>query len=289
MLGRRVEPAGVDREQEEREDERRHDHDRLPRRAQDRAPGEVAGLRGKRLRCRVAGTITPPPRTGSARSAVVGSAGLASPAPSSERPVLARKTSSRLGAWSCRSATLIPSASSARITSASSSVPSASRTAAAPRREAGSGSPNRASTASSASSRLGVGGDRLDRRPADLGLQLRRGALGDELAAVDDPDPVGERVGLLEVLGGEEDRHAVRRGPGARPRPRAPTGSGCRARSSARRGTGAAARGSAPARGRGGASSRPSSRRPGGRPPRRARPARAARRRGARSRRVDRP
>ena len=34
-------------------------------------------------------------------------------------------------------------------------------------------------------------------------------ALGDDLAVVDDPDAVGEHVGLLEVLGGEEDRHAV--------------------------------------------------------------------------------
>ena len=33
-------------------------------------------------------------------------------------------------------------------------------------------------------------------------------ALGDEPAAVDDADPVGELVGLLEVLRGEEDRHA---------------------------------------------------------------------------------
>ena len=56
---------------------------------------------------------------------------------------------------------------------------------------------------------LGVAGDRLDRRAADLGLQLGRRALGDDLAVVDDPDPVGERVGLLQVLGGEEDGHPV--------------------------------------------------------------------------------
>ena len=31
---------------------------------------------------------------------------------------------------------------------------------------------------------------------------------GDDAAVVDDPDPVGEHVGLLEVLGREEDRHA---------------------------------------------------------------------------------
>ena len=57
-----------------------------------------------------------------------------------------------------------------------------------------------------------VGGHCLDGRPADLGLERVRGALGDDLAGVDDPDPVGERVGLLQVLGGEEDGDAVRGG-----------------------------------------------------------------------------
>ena len=36
-----------------------------------------------------------------------------------------------------------------------------------------------------------------------------RGALGDDPAAVDDPDVVGELVGLLQVLGGEEDGRPV--------------------------------------------------------------------------------
>jgi hypothetical protein len=54
-----------------------------------------------------------------------------------------------------------------------------------------------------------LGRRRLDRRAADLGLERVRGALGDELADVDDPDPIGERVGLLEVLGRQEHGHAV--------------------------------------------------------------------------------
>ena len=54
-----------------------------------------------------------------------------------------------------------------------------------------------------------VGGNRLDRRPPDLRLQLRGRALGDDVPVVDDPDPVGERVGLLEVLRGQEDGDAV--------------------------------------------------------------------------------
>ena len=39
-------------------------------------------------------------------------------------------------------------------------------------------------------------------------LQLVGRALGDDAAVVDDPDAVGELVGLLEVLRGEEDGHA---------------------------------------------------------------------------------
>ncbi len=44
---------------------------------------------------------------------------------------------------------------------------------------------------------------------ADLGLQFFGGAFGDEPAVVDDGDAVGELVGLLEVLGGEEDGGAA--------------------------------------------------------------------------------
>ena len=55
-------------------------------------------------------------------------------------------------------------------------------------------------------------------RPADrddeagapgLVLELERGALGDDPAVVDDDDAVGELVGLVEVLGREEERRAV--------------------------------------------------------------------------------
>ena len=54
-----------------------------------------------------------------------------------------------------------------------------------------------------------VGRDRLDRRPPHLGLQRGRRALGHDAAVVDDPDAVGEDVGLLQVLRGQEDGHAV--------------------------------------------------------------------------------
>src|SRR5918999_457305 len=59
-------------------------------------------------------------------------------------------------------------------------------------------------------SRLGaVGGEGLDRRSADLRLERGGGAFRDDPAVVDDPDPVGEEIGLLEVLRREEDGHAL--------------------------------------------------------------------------------
>ena len=48
----------------------------------------------------------------------------------------------------------------------------------------------------------------MDARAPDLRLELGGRALGDDLALVDDPDPVREDVGLLEVLRREEDGHA---------------------------------------------------------------------------------
>ena len=54
-----------------------------------------------------------------------------------------------------------------------------------------------------------VGRYDLDRGAADLRLEGVGGALGDELALIDDSEVVGELIGLLEVLGGEEDRHAL--------------------------------------------------------------------------------
>ena len=98
------------------------------------------------------------------------------------------------------------------------------------------------------------------------------GPLGDDAAAVDDRDPVGEAVGLLEVLGGEEDRRPVRDGAPRRP-PRARCATPGRGRSSARRGTGPPAGRRATRRGRGGGACRPSRcardgrRRPTGRRP----------------------
>lgn len=44
----------------------------------------------------------------------------------------------------------------------------------------------------------------------DQALELLRGAFGDHLAAIDQRDPVGQLVGLLQILRGEEDGGAAR-------------------------------------------------------------------------------
>jgi len=51
---------------------------------------------------------------------------------------------------------------------------------------------------------LWVDGAGLQELPADLGLQLVGGAAGDHAAVVDHGDAVGELVGLIQVLGGEQ-------------------------------------------------------------------------------------
>src|SRR5690606_20133255 len=50
----------------------------------------------------------------------------------------------------------------------------------------------------------------LDGGAAEAFFELGGGPVGDDAPAVQDHDPVGEDVGLLQVLGGEEDRGAVR-------------------------------------------------------------------------------
>ena len=43
----------------------------------------------------------------------------------------------------------------------------------------------------------------------DAPLELAPGSLGDDPAAVKDRDPVGKLVGLVQILGGQEDRDAA--------------------------------------------------------------------------------
>ena len=99
-------------------------------------------------------------------------------------------------------------ASSARTTSASWASPPERRTA-APLGDAATVSPKRASTSCVPREVAPIGGDRLHARAPDLGLERIGRPLGDDPSVVDDPHAVREHVGLLEVLGREEDRDAA--------------------------------------------------------------------------------
>ena len=128
--------------------------------------------------------------------------------PRGGRPVFATNTSSSVGSTRSSDSTASPASSSARTTGATSAAPCSSSTStrpsfcgqrpAEPRDDllgARSTSPSQI-----AISRCGA---------ADLGLERVRRALGDDQPAGDDPDAVGELVGLLQVLGGEEDGRAL--------------------------------------------------------------------------------
>ena len=126
-------------------------------------------------------------------------------------PVRARNTSSRLGWPSEKSATPMPARASAATPRRAAIGVGARRAVSA----AGSASrltgAERASRARAAASARCSGSQQphVQRAGADRRLQLARRALGDHLAVVDHRDPVGELVGLVEVLGGEQDRRAL--------------------------------------------------------------------------------
>ena len=181
QVRRRAQAVRVDGHQHQREGQRRDPHAGLAERANHRPPRDQEDL-----------------PCGDDHS---------SSEPSSVRPVFARKTSSSVG-W-CRliSAARTFSWSSARITSGS--APGASScTACAPGRAAVS-PPKRRQEPGQPLAVVRILRHDLDGRLADLGLQLRGRALGDDLAVVDDPDPVGEHVRLLEVLRRQEDGDAL--------------------------------------------------------------------------------
>ena len=90
-----------------------------------------------------------------------------------------------------------------------------------PRRRDASRTNGIASTSVRTARRVAVDADRDD-VAGDLLLELVGRALGDDPAVVDDREAVAERVGLLEVVGREEDRRAAARAAaGSRPTCRA--------------------------------------------------------------------
>ena len=200
------------------------------------------------------------------------------------RPVNVRKTSSSVGRRTPTSSTAIPASSSRRSASTSTAAPpligTVSRAGVRLGRRA-SPTATGASTPTASASLGGVAHGDLQPFAADLGLELVGGALGDDPAVVDHHDGVGQQVGLLQVLRGEQQRGATRDQPvdhvphvdpaarvqarwsarpgtapaGSRPgRPPGPGGGACRPSRSARAGpprpragSRSAARGPAPA------------------------------------------
>ena len=170
-----------------------------------------------------------------------------------------RKTSSRVGR---RSGDVVDrrSAAASRLRTADGDRARADRAPAPGRRRRRPRARRRRARASAAIASCGLLGPLepdLDALAADALLELVGGALGDQGAVVDHRDPVGEAVGLVEVLGGQQHGRAL-----GDPRldhlPEARSGCAGRARSSARRGTAPAGGRRAPRRGRGGGACRPS-------------------------------
>ncbi len=164
-------------------------------RAHDRASRQQVDLVGSRHH---AGSIARPP---------TGCSSPSSSAPSSERPVLARKTSSSDGwcSWSCAIATLLAVESAHDPGEVCLARLQPDRNAAHRRNRLTEAGEDRSRTIALRR----VCGNDLDGRSGDLRLQRVRRALGDDPPVVDDPDAVGEHVGLLEVLRGQEDGHAL--------------------------------------------------------------------------------
>ncbi len=73
----------------------------------------------------------------------------------------------------------------------------------------GSSSDIGASAAPACSTVAGIGDVNLHANAADLVLELVGGAVRDHAAGVDHGDPVGEPVGLVEVLGGQQHGRAL--------------------------------------------------------------------------------
>ena len=125
-------------------------------------------------------------------------------------PVSARKTSSRLGWASEKLASPSPARDSSATASAARSA-SSTRTDSARRigLELWLGVERAGEHPRGLAALLRVEQAHVQRAAADRRLQPRRRALGDDLAAVDDGDPVGELVGLVEVLRAEQDGRAL--------------------------------------------------------------------------------
>ena len=184
-------PARDHREQHQRQHERRHQQLRAAELHAQRAPPErehdAALARGAHA------------------------AASAAPAPSSCEPVTATKTSSSVGDSTSTDSTRRRARRARGSTGAIAPLPAAVRstTRVGAPGSAGSTLPRPASASRARPALSAVGELDVQRRLADARLERVRRALGDEPARGDDADAVGELLGLLEVLGGQEDGRAL--------------------------------------------------------------------------------
>ena len=278
-----VERAAVDRPAEH-VDEQQREHHGLDRVGDQqvglaRDPLEVAAREHRRCPTRTGRASSCAGLLGDRRSSLLGSTAAA-------RPVSEMNTSSSVGRRSTMSSMPTPAASSRRTASAI--TPACCRTGArtTPSSNTGRSTHSSPSALIAALDVAASSSVTSSRSPPICGLELVGRALGDHRAVVDHDDLVGEPVGLVEVLRGQQHGGALRRrGPRS-----SPTGSaGCAGpgRSSARRGTAPAGGRRARRPGRAGGACRRSrsspgaSRRRSGRTARAARPRARARPRGA--------
>ena len=124
-------------------------------------------------------------------------------------PVRVRKTSSRLGRCRDSSCTWMPAALTRRTSSGSSESSSTRAVSSPPAALLGLGTGQLAQDRAHVLEPRRVARPHLQPLAADDPLEPVRGVVGDHPAGVDDGDLVGERVGLLEVLRGQQHRRAV--------------------------------------------------------------------------------
>ena len=166
-----------------------------------------SGARGMRRRLRLART-----RVSATRVAEAAHRSSPAPSPSSTSaawPVRVRKTSSRVGRRIATSSMPTPASLSRMHRRGDRALALADRH---PQDAVDEGRALRRDRLQRRDRRLGVGlvlQRHVEPLAADLVLELVGAALGDDPAVVDHRDAVGEPVGLVEVLGGEQHRGAV--------------------------------------------------------------------------------
>ena len=248
-------PGRLDRAAED-EGEQQHEHHRLDREGGQQvglaadpaqaAPGEDDVSAGARRRRVIRHLVLAPGRSPSPSSTSSGG-----------RPVSVMKTSSRVGRTDGdvvdRDSGGVEPPDRGRDRAAALAQPGRGRRR--PRPTARRRRPRE--RASAASTRLGSSSVTSSRSPPTWSLSSSEVPSRDHDPVVDHRDPVGEPIGLVEVLGGQQ--HGGARGDAVLDRlPQARSGCGGRARWSARRGTAPAAGPPAPRRGRVGGACRPS-------------------------------